>query len=208
MKLHSKRNIHIGCAVLCFPLFLLTLLMAQSLVNPMGLMFLTTFTIENRTNEHIWVTPIGAVGSAGTRYLLPLSVGPFPYLMTPSRKDVHLRPGDRRSFTYDWDDIQFSEILIRKEKEPYRTLPTGLPPTEGQYRRPAETDFVVSSFAGLRPATEVELQALDTQSNRIFLLYGGAFVGLLFPYFLFRAIKPKKLPNNRLHRIADKPGAR
>ena len=191
MTPHSKRMFHIGCAVLCFPLFLLTLLFGLSLVNPMGLMFLTTFTIENRANEDIWVTPIGAVGSSGTRHLLPLSVAPFPYLMTPSRKDFHLRPGDRRSFTYDWDDIQFSEILVRNKGGAYRTLPTGLPPTEGQYRRPIETAFVVSSFIGLQPTTEVQLQALNTRSSGIFVLYGLVFVGLLFPYFMFRAIKPK-----------------
>ncbi len=71
-------------------------------------MFLIDLTVENASGEIVWVTPIGAVGKEGKRRLLPLSACKIPYLPTPFRKEFPLAQGARRSFIYDWDDIQFS----------------------------------------------------------------------------------------------------
>jgi hypothetical protein len=58
------RAAYASAAVLSFPLFLVTLLFALSLINPMGLAFLTTFEVKNSSTKELWVTPIGAVNTA------------------------------------------------------------------------------------------------------------------------------------------------
>lgn len=156
----------------------------------MGLMFLTGFTVENASGENVWVTPIGAVGEAGTRRPLPLSAFKIPYLLTPFRKDLPVAQGARLEFIYDWDDIQFSEILVRNAKGEYHALATGLPPTEGQYRRPQQTNFVVLPLDAMPPATGQQLAALETSGARLWIFYASALGGLLFPWFAFRAACP------------------
>ena len=164
--------------------------MGFSLINPMGLMFLTGFTVENASDEEVWVTPIGAVGERGERRPLPLSAFKIPYLLTPFRNDLPVARGARREFIYDWDDIQFSEILVRDAKGEYRALATGLHPTEGQYRRPQQTNFVVNPLDTLPSATGQQLAALEFSGARLWIFYGSAMGGLLFPWFVFRAARP------------------
>ena len=170
----------------------MTLLVGVSLVNPMGLAFLTSFTITNDSGEPVFVTPIGAVGKQGDRYMLPLSMLPFPYLMRLKTGDFMIPPGESRSFTYDWDDIQFSEIVVRNSGGAYGILPTGLHPTEKQYRRPQEKHFVIPVFSKLAPASDSHLQALTPRSRRIFGFYALAALGLTFPFFCYKAFRKQK----------------
>ncbi len=179
-------------SVVTLPLFLVTLLTGLNLVNPMGLAFLTSFHVVNRSGENLWVTPIGAVGSAGKRRTLPLAFGQYLYLMKPFSKDIALSDGERQRLVYDWDDIQFSEILLRRENGEYRVLETGLHPTENQYRRPAQTEFVVENMADLPLARELHLAALAPLGSDALIQYGLALIGLVCPYFLFKLLMPKR----------------
>lgn len=155
-------------------------------------MFLTSFRITNDSGEAVFVTPIGAVGEQGDRFMLPLSVSEFPYLMKVKTGNFRIPPGESRSFTYDWDDIQFSEIVVRSSGDAYKILPTGLHPTEGQYRRPQERSFVIPALANLAPASEVHLQALTPRSRRIVGLYALAVLGLAFPFFCYKSLRRQK----------------
>lgn len=93
MKGGAQRLLYAAAAAATLPLVLWTLLVIFSLINPMGLMFLTNFTVENNSGEKLWVTPIGAVGQDGKRRPLPLSVGQFVYLLTLFREDLALARG-------------------------------------------------------------------------------------------------------------------
>ncbi len=179
-----------GGALLTLPLFLVTLLVLLSMVNTMGLVFLTRFTIENHTDRELWVTPIGAVGPEGTRRTLPLAYFTFPYLLSLKDREFRLGPGARRDFTYDWDDIQFSEILVRDQAGDLRVLPTGLPPTEGQYRRPEQKHFVVRDWPAMSLPSPEQRAAMDHPRNRRVLgLYLLGLGGLAFPWFVVKALR-------------------
>lgn len=196
MKIGTPRVLYAAATLVTLPLVLWTLLVVFSLINPMGLMVLTGCNVENHSGKRLWVTPIGAVGHEGKRRPLPLSVG---NLMTPFRKDLPLAQGVENSFTYDWDDIHFSEILVRNDRGEYRVMPTGLHPTEGQYRRPDQTNFVVASFDALPPASAIHLEALHYSGAEMMIFYALGLGGLLFLWFVYRAIflpptKPPPLP--------------
>jgi len=190
MTVRLKRILFTGLAVLSFPFFLLTLLVGVSLVSPMGFGFLTSFSIKNSSAGTVWVTPIGAVGKQGDRHMLPLFISRFPYRMRTG--EFPIEAGKTRSFTYDWDDIQFCDILIRSSGGAYRILPTGLHPTEKQYRRPMETAFVIPALDTLSPAAAIHLRALSSKPKRIFTFYILAIIGLAFPCFTYAAFKAKK----------------
>ena len=199
MTLRAKRWILLAAAILTFPLFLLTLLVAFSVVNPMGLAFLTSFEVVNETEEPLFVTPIGAVGSRGHRRTLPLSISRWFYVLGTKTSEFPVPPGSSRTFAYDWDDIQFSEILIRRKTGSYHFITTGLDPIAGQYRRPEQDRFVIRDLDALPAADAHLLPALPQQTGRTWTLYALAVVGLLSPVFfkLAQRMKPK----------ADKAGA-
>jgi len=195
MKSNRQHILFLWLGIILSPLLLLTLLVGLSLVNPMGLMFLTSFRIHNQSGEDLWVTPIGAIGPSGQRHTLPISVGEFPYLIIPSNRDFHIPPGDSRHFTYDWDDIQFSEILVRSRDNVYFIVLTGLHPTEEQYRRPEAEDFTIPPLAELQPASKVHTAALsDGPPYRMIFLYALALIGLASPIFLVKAFLARKSP--------------
>ena len=63
----QKRLLRVAGFVL-LPLFCLTCLFTCSVVNPMGLAFLTSFEVVNSTDEDLVVTPIGARGQVQERH--------------------------------------------------------------------------------------------------------------------------------------------
>jgi hypothetical protein len=166
------------------PFSLLAMLLVVNAVNPMGTMFLHTFTIENRTDDEIFVSPIGAVDSEGTRRTLPFSVFKRFEVFSIKRDDFRIPAGTSMDFTYDWDDIQFSEILIRRRNEPWKNMETGLHPTYMQYRRPGKIVFEVRDVASLPDAPQINLSALPGNPTRILVIYLLSFLGLLSPLLI------------------------
>lgn len=178
------------------PLFCLTCLLTFSVVNPLGMAFLTSFEVVNSTGEDLIITPIGARGAEGRRGTLPISSSSQFYLMSPQRGEFPLPAGSTLSLTYDWDDVQFSEIVCRRRDGSYLVLPTGLHPTQGQYRQPPTKRFEISDLAALQPATELHLAAVRSGSGRIPFLYVLAGLGLLSPLCFWAA---------RRIRVTDSP---
>ena len=171
------------------PLFSLTCLFTCSAVNPMGVTFLTSFEVVNSTAENLIITPIGARGKEGTRGTLPISRSSRLYILSSQRRDFSLPAGSTLSLTYDWDDVQFSEILCRRADGSHVVLPTGLHPTEGQYRPPPTLRFEIADLASLKPADDLQLAALGNQSGPGALLYSLAGVGLLSPVLLLFSLR-------------------
>ena len=191
MTPRTKRWVFLTAATITLPLFLLTLLLAFSVVNPMGLAFLTSFEVVNETNEPLSVTPIGAVSARGDRHTLPHSIFSKLYVMGTKTSEFAIPPNSSRRFTYDWDDIQFSEILIHRPSGDHHFVTTGLDPIERQYRRPEQDRFVISEIDGLPRAEAQLLSALPDSSGGGWMLYGLAGVGLLSPVF-FRLARNAK----------------
>lgn len=182
----QKRLLRVAGFVL-LPLFCLTCLFTCSVVNPMGMAFLTSFDVVNSTHEDLVITPIGARGPEGRRGTLPISSSSRFYLMSSQRGEFPLPAGSTLSLTYDWDDVQFSEIVCRRPDGSHFILPTGLHPTQGQYRQPPTKRFEIADLASVQPATELHLAAVRPQSGRISIAYILAGLGLLSPLCFWAA---------------------
>jgi hypothetical protein len=146
--LPQKRLLRVA-GFLMLLLFCLTCLFTCSVVNP----FLTSFEVVNSTHEDLVITPIGARGPEGRRGTLPISSSSRLYVMGSQRGKFPLPAGSALSLAYDWDDVQFSEIVCRRRDGSYLVFPTGLHPTQGQYRQPPTKRFEILDPAALQPAT-------------------------------------------------------
>jgi hypothetical protein len=161
MRSRSKRITLITLAACLSPTTLLTVLLTLNTINPMGLAFLKKFTVANQTALDVWVTPIGAIGKEGRRSTLPYSRARHLYVLCTKDRDFHIAPKSGRAFVYDWDDIQFSEILVRTNGGAFRVMLTGLHPTKGQYRSPERDGFSISDLGALDLAAPLHLSALE-----------------------------------------------
>jgi hypothetical protein len=189
MKRMTKGWVLIIGGVVLSPLLLLTL----SLLNPMGLAFLTRFEIENRTGATIYVTPLGAVGSQGVRRTLPYYLSSFVCLPSAPSGNFEIAPGKSRAFMYDMDDIQFCEIVVKSEMEQgHRVMSTGLHPTEGQYRAPTMRHFAISDISALPSAEAFQLRAIPGKSRRVWVFYVLAGAGLLSPVFVIAGTRMRR----------------
>ncbi len=184
-----KRRLMIAVGFLFAPLFFSAVLIAVNAVNPFGLMFLTSFTIKNGTNEEIFVTPIGARDGAGVRCTLPYSVFKRFEVFGIKKGNFRIPAGSSKELTYDWDDVQFSEILVRRNNEPWRVKATGLHPTFSQYRIPQKSCFVISDLEHLPYASEIHLAALPGNSLWTLTIYFLSFLGLASPFLIFNGLR-------------------
>ena len=83
--------------------------------NPMVWMFQTSFEVINQSGEVVYVTPVGVVPGSPQRWTLPLSWWSIPMIPRADCGDFRLPPGSTKVFRYDWDDINFSEVVVRND---------------------------------------------------------------------------------------------
>jgi hypothetical protein len=130
-----------------------------------GAAFVTDFTIENRTDTAIVVTPVGTWG-AGNRAPLPVKMLAFPPLPAMRGGGYRLAPGESVTIQYDMDDINFSEIVVTAEPGRPLQLVTDPTPTANQYHGPLQQHYVIDDLARLEPAppsVQEAAQAADRQ---------------------------------------------
>ena len=115
----------------------------------MQLVFIAGFTVENRTGATIYVTPIGTVGPQGHRHPLPLAVWKKPWVPASKLGRFPVRSGETITLYYDWDDINFSELVVEADDGEMRQLVVNPEPTANQYTVPRVTDFVIADLGHL-----------------------------------------------------------
>ena len=174
------RTILIVIAILLSPVSMLTCVVVLDVVNPFALVFLTSFTIDNNLGQDIWVSPIGTVGENGDRYPLPFSY--FKHLSVRSIKktDFYIAKDTSKTFVYDWDDIQFSEILIRPEHGDIRFIITDPNPTQNQYRNLKNKLFTVPSLSEL-PVASSNLMSVLIKPHTNWYIYVLPIIGIIPP---------------------------
>jgi hypothetical protein len=143
--------------------------------TPMLAAFIIDITIVNETDQRIVVTPVGTIGEKGRRSPLPVFRREFPPIQSTQRGGFGIEPGDSTTIFYDWDDINFSEIVVRNEQEDVRQLVVDPNPTTRQYHSPEKKEFVIDDFKALAPVPVPVLDAADiaqTPTIRPWILVG------------------------------------
>jgi len=84
--------------------------------------FPATLSIDNGTTRTIYVTPIG-IDAKREYSLLPILLEKEgQYYFSPIRKDFMLLPSSRVSLKFDYDDCQFSGIVLINDRRGLRTV--------------------------------------------------------------------------------------
>ena len=132
-----------------YPFLILSILIAAGSV----LALVADFTIENRSGETLWVTPIGSVGPEGHRQQLPVVMSGFFSFPSFSPARYRLDPGESVTVKYDMDDINFSEIAVEDNEGQLFELVTNPNPTINRYHGPLQDVYVIGSLEKLSEAT-------------------------------------------------------
>jgi hypothetical protein len=184
----------IGLGVLTLPLMGMTALGLFNSINPMQLMFLCSFDVTNESEETLWITPVGTIGREGYRHTLPQYLREFPAFTSIQVGGYRLAAGKTKRITYDWDDINFSEIAVMNESGEYRQLVVDANPTECQYHPPASDSYVIESFEALSPIDDRVLEATTTEKYDfrilLFNLAGLVPIAMFVVAFILRGPAP------------------
>ena len=139
---------------------------ALSMLWPGFLAFDTEFEVVNRSGQTIFVSAVGTVGKEGKKTALWL-------LERPPRPacDLRLAEGESVAIRYDWDDVNFSEIVVRTESGQYYQMVVDPKPAESRYHPPLSQHYVIGSLSELKPVDEHVLHAaLHPGSARTWLV--------------------------------------
>ncbi len=145
-----------------------------------GAAFVADFTVENRTDTTVAVTPVGTVG-AGDRAPLPVKVLAFPLLPPlPALRagGYRLAPGEAVTIRYDMDDINFSEIVVAAGPDRVLQLVTDPNPTTNQYHGPLQRHYVIDDLARLEPVPQPVREAAQAADGQ--WVVAGVVYALLF----------------------------
>lgn len=149
-----------------------------------GMIFISEFSIENRTNELIMVTPVGTVGREGSRQPLPILLKVLLPIRAAKRGGFEIYPGETVTLLYDMDDINFSEIVVQNSEGNQRQIVVNPNPTKRQYHAPKQKHYVIDDFQKL---VEVPVTVRDAAiaakvpRNYPYIIFSI----LLLPWFVF-----------------------
>jgi hypothetical protein len=159
------------------PFLLLCFFVLLSTVNPMLLLFITNFKVENQSGQDIWFTPIGTRGAEAQKGLMPIYLTAIPALPAVRIGNYYLKDGDTKKIKYDWDDVNFSEILIKAKNGQFYELIVDLEPTDNQYHPPKSKHFVIPELNTLCVARPNIIEVYDRKNRgwlRCLPLFGSA----------------------------------
>jgi hypothetical protein len=146
---HMHRVLKAGLITLTF----ISLCIAVYYFNPMTAAFLVRFDIVNSSGTKILVTPIGKVLGSGLYGPLPRYQDKFPPIIKSKQTvDIPVAPGQKLSFTYSHDDINFRYMLLRSESGEVFLLQTDVKGTENKAYGPQKTTYTIPPFKDLQRA--------------------------------------------------------
>jgi len=143
--------------------------------------FLTSITIENAMDQSVEVTPVGTIGPKGTRSPLPVCQGRVNPLPAAKRGGFRLQPGEMAEITYDFDDINFSEIVVENAAGVIGQFVVDLTPTARQYHPPATKHFLIQQDKLVPVPRRVASAAVAAQQPfRPSILLSSILLSILF----------------------------
>lgn len=136
-------------AIISVPYFLIVLLALMLVVNsfiPLG--FWTDCSFTNKTDSPVFITPVGTVGRAGHRCSLPLYRN-HSFFSAIQCGNFRVEPGKTFRFSYDMDDVNFSEVVVKHSNGESGQFIANPNPTQNQYISPEVTDFTLNNVSEL-----------------------------------------------------------
>jgi hypothetical protein len=164
-----KRTILLtGIAIsgLLTPLSVLPALFVVNSINPMQLVFVTSFTVTNNSGRTLDVVPVGTFND-GRKGLLPTFASRVPAFPHFKRVPYRIGHGETQTVLYDCDDINFSELAVQDEAGTYRQLVTDANPPTDDYRAPGQKGFTIPDFSQLDAVDPLVLAAANRQGGLI-----------------------------------------
>jgi hypothetical protein len=170
--------------VFAVPATLLAVLIAVNSINPLQTIFIAQFDVQNTSGEELqfWVA---GTHESGRLHLLPLFASAFPALPSPRTGGFNLANARSAHIVYDWDDIDFSVIVVRRDNGELRALDVDAEKRGGDCcRPPVARSYVIPRLDGLRAASPTEAAVL-TEDSAPGLRLAVVFAGPLVPVGLF-----------------------
>src|SRR5262249_19339689 len=93
-------------------------------------------------------------------------------------KDLRIEPGGSTWIIYDWDDINFSEIVVRDAEGEYRQLVVDPDPPKRAYYRNKQDRYVIEDWESL-PLAAANVLAVVQASDRSWRLWGLVTTGFV-----------------------------
>lgn len=139
------------------------LILSFGLLSGMGFgaVFITGFTVENRSGQTLDITPVGTKHRNGIKTSLPVTMAVFPHLPALRAGDFRLEHGESIMIHYDMDDVNFSEIVVEDEQGRQYQLVTDPNPTENQYHGPLQNHYIIEDLRQLAPVKQKVKEAAE-----------------------------------------------
>ncbi len=167
--------------------------------------FITDIHITNDTQQPIKITPIGTVGSQGDRSPLHDIHRKQPTYDSQTRGSFEILPGDSIELFYDWDDINFSEIVIEDQAGSLSQLVVDPTPTQEQYHPPTPNTFTIDNQSPLVPVSLNVLAAYHEAQHPPHLVW---YVYVLFlPWITFAILLWMRLRVVKRGKVKEMPNA-
>ncbi len=187
------------------PLSCTSAVVLLNMFNPMQSGFIVDFDIVNASDQTIYVTPVGTWGAEGDKSVLPQYSSDSPAITAAKSRNLPIKPGRRRRILYDYDDINFSELVVRYEDGQLRQLVTDPQPTTRQYHPPFEKTYTIPEPDQLPPVRSAVAQAITGEP--INLRLEVAMLPLLLPGLVFwglLAYRSRKARRSAEHNVAQR----
>jgi len=169
------------------PLGCLPLAMILRPISPMMGRFLTSFTVENRLDREIRITPIGTGHDFEmSRTTLPLYESRSSAVRAAEETDLRIGPGEVRTVVYDNDDVNLSEILIRTD-EWRKVLIVDSPSAQNRHLSLEGPRFVIDASTRLIEPSAQVLKALEPHGESV--MWVLTVLGVIGPLVFLFAVR-------------------
>ncbi len=178
--MRTLRKVAFWAGMVVFSPLVSLLILFGSMLNFMQMAFLATFRIENRTDRLLWVTPVGTGKSREHKKAVLLRFAArFPALMALRSRDLPVEPGGSIGILYEWDNENFSEIVVRDSSGEYRQLVVDPDPPRGRSYPNRQELYVIDDWESL-PPTEPDVLAVAQEPDPAWEEYGLIATGFVF----------------------------
>ena len=186
----STRFALVLALLFCHLLAAYSVLFVIAMFVPMQRAFFQEFQVANQSGEVVWVTPIGVTDRVDTtaRSVLPLFQSKSPSIPAFRTQNLVLLPGQKRWFLYNWDDIQFSEIVVVNQHGVTNQVVVDSNPTRHMFSKVDKKIIQIPNLSRLSMAKPYAMVAI-TSIDRAIIKWIVVFLGFVSLFLIKPLLK-------------------